>query len=98
MKDSLVKHIAIHIFNCNNRPLPFPLLAKLTLVCLGLSRFVMPMLCGSLIRGRVVEREEENEEEEDDETRHGEVQLTFSGCTAYPYQVCHCFIILSAFL
>ena len=70
MKDSLVKHIAIHIFNCNNRPLPFPLLAKLTLVCLGLSRFVMPMLCGSLIRGRVVEKEEEIVEQKDDTARY----------------------------
>ena len=32
-------------------------------------------------------------------TRRGTVvQLTFSGCTAYPYKVCHCFVILSAFL
>ena len=37
---------------------------------------------------------EEIVEKKDD----GEVQLTFSGCTAYPYKVCHCFIILSAFL
>ena len=34
----------------------------------------------------------------DDDTRHHEVQLTFSGRTAYPYKVCHCFVILSAFL
>ena len=26
------------------------------------------------------------------------VQLAFSGRTAYPYKVCHCFVILSAFL
>ena len=36
-------------------------------------------------------------EERDDETRHGEAQLTVSGCTARPYKVCHCFVILSAF-
>ena len=29
--------------------------------------------------------------------RHGEVHLTFSGCTAYPCRVCHCFVVLSAF-
>ena len=59
MKDSLVKHIAIPIFNCNNKLLPFPLLASnRDRVELGFSRFVILMLCGPLIRGRVVEREE----------------------------------------
>ena len=57
----------------------------------------MLMLCGPLIRGRVVEREEEIVEEKDEETRHGEVQLTFSGHTAYPYKVCPRFVILPHF-
>ena len=43
----------------------------MTFVELGLSRFVVLMLCGPLIRGRVVEREEKIVEEKDDEMRHG---------------------------
>ena len=36
------------------------------LIELGLSRFVVPMLCCPLIRGRVVERDEIVEEKDDE--------------------------------
>ena len=69
------------------------------LVELGLSRFVVFALCSPLVRAAPERGKGKSLKRKGDETRDAcEVQLTFSGCTAYPYKVCHCFVIPSAFL
>ena len=109
MKDSLAKHIAI--FNRSDKLFPFPLLtwsrhcrrmrrvvdarrARAFEVCRVHSMWpTNPWPCRR--KGGVDRRRERRR----DAARWGPtLQLTFSGCTAYPYKVCHCFIILSAFL
>ena len=97
MKDSLAKHITT--FNCTNKLFPFPLLARYRyhhwrsygsdFRCLLRSCYVAHWYVAVSSKGLGVDRRRER--------RRGEVQLTFSGCTAYPYRVCHCFTILPAF-